>query len=117
MIRETAIHSGQGSATIADSADKLSNQPTRKRRRADDELTNASGSLLHSESDGTNDSMQLQSDRQRNAITSKSIISPQDYSEAWKREAFEAALGNNPSDWNDITLVSVSGHQEREEEL
>jgi len=46
-----------------------------------------------------------------------SSLSSYEYSEAWKQQAFEAATGKGSSDWNDITLVSVSGHQEREEEL
>jgi hypothetical protein len=44
-------------------------------------------------------------------------LSSYEYSEAWKQQAFEAARGTGSSNWNDITLVSVSGHQEREEEL
>ena len=44
-------------------------------------------------------------------------LSSYEYSEAWKQQAFEAAKGTGPSNWNDITLVSVSGHQEREQEL
>ena len=46
-----------------------------------------------------------------------SSLSSYEYSEAWKQQAFEAARGTGSSDWNDITLVSVSGHQKREEEL
>jgi len=44
-------------------------------------------------------------------------LTPYDFSEAWKQQAFEAASGTGSSSWNDIALVSVSGHQEREEEL
>ena len=44
-------------------------------------------------------------------------LSPYECSEAWKQQAFEAARGTGSSNWNDITLVSVSGHQECEKEL
>lgn len=44
-------------------------------------------------------------------------LSSYEYSEAWKQQAFEAAQGTGSTDWNDITLVSVFGHQEHEEEL
>lgn len=44
-------------------------------------------------------------------------LSSYEYSEAWKQQAFEAAQGTGSSNWNDITLVSVSGHQDREKEL
>ena len=44
-------------------------------------------------------------------------LSSYEHSEAWKQQAFDAARGTGSSDWNDITLVSVSGHQEREQEL
>lgn len=44
-------------------------------------------------------------------------LSPYEYSEAWKQQAFEAAQGTGSNNWNDITLVSVCGHQRREEEL
>jgi hypothetical protein len=120
-MQEIAVRHEQGSAIIADSADELSNQSTRKRRRSDVEPINASKlPTARSDSDGKRvpaQSNQPRSDKQRNATTSISTISPEDYTEAWKREAFEAALGTNPVDWNDIALVSVSGHQQREEEL
>lgn len=44
-------------------------------------------------------------------------LSPSEYTSAWQREAFDAALGAGSMDWNQITLTSVTGHQEREEEL
>lgn len=45
------------------------------------------------------------------------LFSASEYTAAWQREAFEAALGTSSLDWNDISLVSVEGHQEREEVL
>jgi hypothetical protein len=122
MAQETAFQREQNSAVVADSAEEQSNQSTRKRRRSEVEPTNVTNKPnAHSEDgDGKRNpthSTLLHIDRQRNPIPSISTISPQDYSEAWKREAFEAALGTNPNDWNDITLVSASGHQQREEEL
>lgn len=45
------------------------------------------------------------------------LLSPSEYTAAWQREAFSAALGTSSIDWSDIRLVSVEGHQEREEEL
>lgn len=45
------------------------------------------------------------------------LLSPSEYTAAWQREAFGAALGTSSIDWNRISLVSVEGHQEREEEL
>jgi hypothetical protein len=119
LAPETAIRREHVSATIADSADNLSGQSTRKRRRSDDEHDKATNiPAIHSGNDGERVSTHslLHSNGQRTANIVRPI-SPEDYSEAWKREAFEAALGTNPSDWNDITLVSVSGHQQREEEL
>ena len=44
-------------------------------------------------------------------------LSPNEYTVAWQREAFDAALGTGSVDWNQITLTSVAGHQEREKEL
>jgi hypothetical protein len=121
VVRSTAGE--QSSAIVADSASEPSHQSTRKRRRSDVESVGASNSpgAVHPDNDGERlpiptNSMLLHNDRQR-AATIVRTISPEDYSEAWKREAFEAALGTNPSDWNGITLVSVSGHQQREEEL
>jgi hypothetical protein len=115
----TAIRREHDSATIADSAENLSGQSTRKRRRSDDGPNKATNiSAIHPGNDGERVPTHplLHSNGQR-AATIVRTISPENYSEAWKREAFEAALGTNPSDWNDITLVSVSGHQQREEEL
>ena len=110
----------QGSAVVADSAEEPSNQSTRKRRRSDVEPVGASNppGIVHANGVGERIPTHpiLHSDGQR-AATIVRTISPEDYSEAWKREAFEAALGTNPSDWNDINLVSVSGHTQREEEL
>jgi len=119
-VHEVAAQREQGSATIADSADEMPIQSTRKRRRSDVEITIAS-SLPGIRSGDHGEVIPLpsllHSDKQGNAKSNVRMISPEDYSEAWKREAFEAALGTNPSDWNDITLVSVSGHQQHEEEL
>ena len=121
MAQDTSYQREQGSAIIADSADEFSYQSTRKRRRSVVEPIIASklpDVNLSNDRKRTPTRYMLppHSDKQINA-TSISTISTEDYSEAWKREAFEAALGTNPSDWNDITLVSVSGHQQREEEL
>lgn len=118
-VHVTAIQHQQNPASIADSANETSNQSTRKRRWSDQEFINSSKSSgVHSDNDGEQMPTHslLQSNRQMNKSIARTV-SPEDYSEAWKREAFEAALGNNPTDWNDITLVSVSGHQQREEEL
>lgn len=119
-LHEVAVQREQGSATIAYSADKLPIQSTRKRRRSDVETNNASNLPgIHSGNDSEPNPTHplLHSNKQRNADANVRTISPKDYSEAWKREAFEAALGTSLSDWNDITLVSVSGHQQREEDL
>jgi hypothetical protein len=119
LAPETAIRRELDSATIADSADNLSGQSTRKRRRSNDGPNKAT--IIPANQSG-NDGERvpthplLDSNGQRTATIFRPI-SPEDYAEAWKREAFEAALGTNPGDWNDITLVSVSGHQQREEEL
>jgi hypothetical protein len=122
MAQETAFPCEQDSAVVEDSAEEQSNQSTRKRRRSAVEPTSVTNKPnVHSkDGDGKRTpthSTPLHIDRQGTPIPNISTISPQDYSEAWKREAFEAALGTNPNDWNDITLVSVSGHQQREEDL
>lgn len=59
------------------------------------------------------------SDRPSSGLQTSSTapLSSYEYSEAWKQQAFEAAQGVGSNNWNDITLVSVSGHQEREQEL
>jgi hypothetical protein len=121
LVREISVQCEQDSAIIADSADELSNRSTRKRRRSVVEPIVASKLPdVHSSNGGkripTQSILSPNSDK-KISVTSISTISTEDYSEAWKREAFEAALGINPSDWNDITLVSVSGHQQLEEEL
>lgn len=45
------------------------------------------------------------------------FLSPSEYTAAWQREAFDAALGAGSIDWNQIILTSVAGHQELEKEL
>lgn len=128
MLRKTAGAAGvvpeSRAATSAKNPEYLTNQATKKRRRTDDETvirntppptTRASEatsdiSIRHSTT-GASARLDIHPD-------DASPLSPHDYSEAWKRQAFEAALGGSSTDWNDIALVSVSGHhQEREEEL
>jgi hypothetical protein len=94
---------------------------TRKRRRSDESETNEPATpSIHAERSAVNISACPPSD----SPISRAVphvdppsLSPYEYSEAWKQQAFEAASGTGSTDWNDITLVSISGHQEREEEL
>lgn len=94
---------------------------TKKRRRSDDpaEIEHAVSSI-QAERNAVNLSaspstgLQVPSAAPHANLPS---LSSYEYSEAWKQQAFEAAQGTCSSNWNDITLVSVSGHQQREEEL
>ena len=122
VARETAFQREQDSAVVEDSAGEPSNQSKRKRRRSDVKSMKVTNKPNVHSGDGDfkrvpTHPKPLHVDRQGTPTPNISTTSPQDYSEAWKREAFEAALGTNPNDWNDITLVSVSGHQQREEDL
>jgi len=94
---------------------------TRKRRRPDESETNEQTThSIHAERSAVNISARPSSDppipRGAPHVNPPSL-SPYEYSEAWKQQAFVAASGTGSTDWNEITLVSVSGHQEREEEL
>lgn len=102
--------------TVASSDDVTSDQPTRKRRcRSNDSPPSSNNNAIskpRSESELEKPAPPPPPDA--------TLLSDQEYSEAWKQEAFEAALGTSPGSgtWNDISLVSVSGHhQQREEEL
>ncbi|SMQ45167.1 unnamed protein product [Zymoseptoria tritici ST99CH_3D7] len=44
------------------------------------------------------------------------VGSPQ-WSNAMRKEAYEASMGSNGRQWSDIELISVRGHQAKEEEL
>jgi hypothetical protein len=100
-----------------DKAPSVSNTDhiTKKRRRSDDTL------------DSEHEVPSVQAGRNTANATARSLtdlqtlsaapLSSYEYSEAWKQQAFEAAQGVGSSNWIDITLVSVSGHQEREQEL
>lgn len=46
-----------------------------------------------------------------------SASSPVNHTMAFRREAFQAALSSDGHEWSDVGLVSVSGHQVKEEEL
>lgn len=112
-----------------DDDDRLSMAPaipsveraTRKRRRSDDRATSKHARSAY----GVEDIAKDASARSSGALNVSPDASNADlppltsyeYSEAWKQQAFEAATGTSSSDWNDISLVSVSGHQKREEEL
>lgn len=110
-------------ATPGKDAEHSTKQATKKRRRTDDETarnmpppTAQAGSTtsdmsIRPSATGSSARLEFHPD-------DASSLSPHEYSEAWKRQAFEAALGGSSTDWNDIALVSVSGHhQECEEEL
>lgn len=92
-------------------------RPTRKRRHSDDDAK--ASKTPPSTPAETSARVQIRSGSQdRSPKTPETrLLSPNEYTEAWQHEAFEAALGTSPNDWNNITLVSVSGHQERETEL
>jgi hypothetical protein len=88
---------------------------TRKRRRPDTPSENRQAvPSVQAERNTANISDSSSTSLQ---IPSAAPLSSYEYSEAWKQQAFEAAQGTGSSNWNDITLVSVSGHQEREKEL
>jgi hypothetical protein len=88
---------------------------TKKQRRSDDGSKSDHETLsLRAERNAVNISNRPSAGLQ---VSSAAPLSSHEYSEAWKQQAFEAATGTGSSNWNDITLVSVSGHQEREEEL
>jgi hypothetical protein len=97
------------------------NETTRKRRRSDDHATKSRTPPTASADGETGDFTACPSSGTRvmpeATHTTPSTLTTDEYSEAWKQQAFEAALGTSSTDWNDITLVSVSGHQEREQEL
>jgi hypothetical protein len=97
------------------------NEATRKRRRSDDHATRSRTPPIVLPDGVTGDVSTRPSSGSRATAeemhTGPSVLSTDEYSEAWKQQAFEAALGTSSTDWNDITLVSVSGHQEREQEL
>jgi DNA cross-link repair 1C protein len=94
---------------------------TRKRRRSDEHVTREHTSpSLQAEPDAVDIHARPSSAPRISRAAPKldsTVLSPYEYTEAWKQQAFEAAIGTGSSSWNDITLVSVSGHQEREEEL
>jgi hypothetical protein len=93
------------------------NEATRKRRRSDDHVTRSRTPSTVPLEGGTNHPSSGSRVIPEATHAGPSALSTADYSEAWKQQAFEAALGTSSTDWNDITLVSVSGHQEREQEL
>ncbi|GAB7329712.1 hypothetical protein MBLNU13_g01444t1 [Cladosporium sp. NU13] len=103
-----------------DAAPVISNtdHPTRNRRRSDGPSdSHRAMPSVHAERSATDVSSRSLSAGLRVHAESPPLSS-YEYSEAWKQQAFEAAQNTGSSDWNDITLVSVSGyHQEREEEL
>lgn len=109
----------RGPSELAHDHDK--NHPTKKRRRSDDpsESEHAMPSIQAERSAAnifarSSASLQLSSAA---PYGDSPPLSSYEHSEAWKQQAFDAARGAGSSDWNDITLVSVSGHQEREQEL
>ena len=91
-------------------------EPTIKKRRRSDDLSKSEQAMspVRAERNIVNVSANSYTGRQ---VLSTAPLSSYEYSEAWKQQAFEAAQGTGSSNWNDITLVSVSGHQEREQEL
>lgn len=103
------------------SAATVADDHAKKRRRSDDHAADDRKTPAAQEEDGTGSTSSRPSCSSRVLSAAASAVpislSPQEYSEAWKQQAFEAAQGKNSIDWNDITLVSVSGHQEREKEL
>jgi hypothetical protein len=103
------------------SAVTVVNETTRKRRRSDDHATKSRTPLINS-ADGEAGNITARPSSSTRVMPEATHVGPSalttnEYSEAWKQQAFEAALGTSSTDWNDITLVSVSGHQEREQEL
>jgi len=119
----TTAHTRLGDHTeLADDHNTASTDRTfKKRRRSDDEskVEQAAPSAKEERivvDTGARPADELQMPSKASHVNPPSL-SPYEYSEAWKQQAFEAAQGTGPSNWNDITLVSVSGHQEREEEL
>lgn len=107
----TELAHGQSIAPMISSTDHA----TRKRRRSVD-LSKSEHAVppVRSERNAANTSNHPSAGMQ---ALPAAPLSSYEYSEAWKQQAFEAAQGTGSSDWNDITLTSVSGHQEREEEL
>lgn len=93
----------------------VADHATKKRRRSDDLLESENAVPSIQAECNTADISGRPSTSLR--VSSAAPLSSYEYSEAWKQQAFEAARGTGSSNWNDITLVSVSGHQEREEEL
>jgi hypothetical protein len=97
------------------------NEATRKRRRSDDHapISRTPSVVPPDDGAGSISNHSFSGSRATHDATHAglSALSTAEYSEAWKQQAFEAALGTSSTDWNDITLVSVSGHQEREQEL
>lgn len=126
MLRKTAgatvVVPESRAATPGKDTEHSTKQVTKKRRRTDDEIarhtpppTARAGSTASDMSIRPTTGSSARLDFHPDDASS---LSPHDYSEAWKRQAFEAALGGSSTGWNDIALVSVSGHhQEREEEL
>lgn len=125
MLRKTAAGVPESRATTpGKDVETLTNQTTRKRRRSVDEAMMNNLPPPTGETNGGTEGISVRPSAIASSARLKaqhdypSSLSPHEYSEAWKRQAFDAASGESSADWNDITLISVSGHhQEREEEL
>lgn len=111
LKNHTELARNHDAAPVSSNPDNI----TKKRRRSDDpSKSEHAGSTAQTERSAANVSARSSAGLE---VTSAAPLSTYEYSEAWKQQAFEAAQGTGPSNWNDITLVSISGHQEREEEL
>lgn len=101
--------------TTADPPNVNTKHPgTKKRRHLSDEEANHAARITRADPSNPSSPHQGHNYDEANPPT---LLSSNEYTAAWQREAFEAALGLSSSDWNKISLVSVSGHQKREEEL
>lgn len=87
-------------ATTADHQDEQ--LVTRKRRRS----TSASGDVVF-----------VSETSRGNGCAQRAMLSAEQYVNAARQEAHDAALEDGDVRWHDIGLVSVLGHQEREYEL
>jgi len=117
MISHTRLRDHTELAHEHDAAPAVSNQDhTNKKRRRSDDVSESEheAPLVRAECIGASTSTHPSTGLQ---VSSAAPLSSYEYSEAWKQQAFEAAQGIGSSNWNDIALVSVSGHQIHEEEL
>jgi hypothetical protein len=115
--RQPAVSLHDGERKVASTA-PVANDPTRKRRRSDEsEINDEISSTLPADMSTAHIDDQPSRCSRVTSEASRILLSSDEYSEAWKQQAFDAALGTTSADWNDIILVSVAGHQEREQEL